>query len=620
MSDESSSSEGDQSSLQARTEILDLLMPMFSGTKDDYGNEAVPPLPLTYDRVNEGRPPSSDTPLFRLPVELLNAILLHISHDSLASLAQVNRDCRQLARSRQFASVCLNYSDNSLQLVLHLIKESTERLTNRGLTNLPSLGACIRRLTVATSSGWVGFRHNLQLEELQTLTPEVKRSKMDKASAMFFDNYIPAIQYILPLLPHLELLDWEDRIDLSRDFFQTILLSHFQHLKLFRVAVADEFQVSIPKTLTSRGWPLRSLYLELNASFRHHDKHRSVLPLSISLLRACAPTLESLTWIGPVIGEAPLSRASWDLSLPPFENLRELVIKFWRTTIPDLSILHALIPLAEQCRLRSLSIAPDGRLISEFVNQCGKIQSLERLLWSDYSGEKPVDFVLANDQLLKLSIPYPTLPELLQSRLLPAMSRSFVNLTSLRLTWKGISIPEEALRLISTLKWLEQICLSAGEQAGWRHDWLIDHQSMREAFSKLPNLRKFAFPRDSYDNEEGPVERYYSNEFTREAVIAARHIRLDADDQEDMNEDYTENFSRQLRKAWERLHRGKMLSEADQYLQVLPDSPLEWMYFGQIPMGVMFVEGKKKAYPLFHERDDCYTLLNKMFSWDTYDE
>lgn len=78
------------------------------------------------------------------------------------------------------------------------------------------------------------------------------------------------------------------------------------------------------------------------------------------------------------------------------------------------------------------------------------------------------------------------------------------------------------------------------------------------------------------------------------------------------------DFPSRIRKAWERIHRAKMLSEADKYLQAMPDHPLEWMYFGQIPMGVRVIEGKKEAYPLFHKRDDCYTLLQKMFTWDTY--
>lgn len=80
------------------SEILDLLMPTFSGHKDEYGKDVAPPLPLSFDRVNEGEPPASTAPLFRFPVEVIGEILKHIPQTSLARIALVNRDFRQLAR------------------------------------------------------------------------------------------------------------------------------------------------------------------------------------------------------------------------------------------------------------------------------------------------------------------------------------------------------------------------------------------------------------------------------------------------------------------------------------------------------------------------------------------
>lgn len=111
------SSGGVQSRPKGRTEILDLLLPMFSGTKGDYGKEVVPPLPLTFDRVNEGRPPSSNAPS-------LNFQWRYLQISFCISLRTVSpRDFRQLARSRQFASVCLDYSNTGVQLLMHLLKE-----------------------------------------------------------------------------------------------------------------------------------------------------------------------------------------------------------------------------------------------------------------------------------------------------------------------------------------------------------------------------------------------------------------------------------------------------------------------------------------------------------------
>jgi hypothetical protein len=132
---------------QPYTDVSDLLMPMFSGGPDEYGQEIVPPAPLAFDRVNEGRAPKSNAALLRLPVEVLGHISGYAPRDSLAAFALVNTDCRQLARSRQFASVLLDYSDASLGLIEKLLGEGLERReSNNNLTRSPSLGACIRRI------------------------------------------------------------------------------------------------------------------------------------------------------------------------------------------------------------------------------------------------------------------------------------------------------------------------------------------------------------------------------------------------------------------------------------------------------------------------------------------
>lgn len=190
------------------TGILDVMMTTFSGSKDEYGHDTVPPLPLAFDRVNEGRSPTSKSSLFTLPFELLGTILRHIPHDSLAALASVNTDCRQLARSRQFASIQLNYSNSSVSIAKKLMGEAVERGTNGGLTRSPSLGACVRRITIATTPGCVNSRHGLAFQSLEELDETERNKRLKAASCAFFDVYIPSIQAALPSsVPHLELLD-----------------------------------------------------------------------------------------------------------------------------------------------------------------------------------------------------------------------------------------------------------------------------------------------------------------------------------------------------------------------------------------------------------------------------
>lgn len=269
------------------TEILDLLMPMLSGGKDEYGKDVVPPLPLSFDRVNEAQPPASTAPLFRLPVEIIGEVLQYVPQASLARVALVNRDFRQLARSRQFASIQLDYSDISLDLVETLLAEGRDRAANGGTLQHRSIGSCVRRITVATNPGWISHRHGVELRTINDLDEDEQHKRMMNASKAFFDGYMSRLQSLLPTLPHLELLDWEDKIALPRSFFNSIAGSHIQHLKLFRVCVKDEFQLRLPNE--NGAWPLRTLHLELLPSIER-SRDVSTLPLCASILRLCAPT------------------------------------------------------------------------------------------------------------------------------------------------------------------------------------------------------------------------------------------------------------------------------------------------------------------------------------------
>lgn len=64
-------------------EIVDLLWPMYSGMKD-----LVPPLPLLFDRVSEGRKPVSGTKLLEIPLEVLALIVQKIPEVSLVCSCQ----------------------------------------------------------------------------------------------------------------------------------------------------------------------------------------------------------------------------------------------------------------------------------------------------------------------------------------------------------------------------------------------------------------------------------------------------------------------------------------------------------------------------------------------------
>lgn len=583
--------------------ILDVMMPMFSGTKDDYGSEIVPPLPLSFDRVNEGRAPVSLAPLFQLPVEILNLILQHVEHASLASLAHVSRDCRQLARSRQFASIQLDYSESSFDLVVKLMRESEERLVNGRYTRYPSLGACIRRITVATDPGWVTWRHGVSLGGLKDLEEDERNDCLTKADRCFFESYLASIQLVFSCratLPHLELIDWEDKITLSQDMFNGLACSAAQHLKLFRVSVEEEFSIELPEGLASRGWPLRSLYLDLCWSLRAKKKKGRISRLVESILSLCAPTLESLYWeSSPMVEESiqfARNEAMYPLQFPRLRYLKLECVEF-----ADSSILESLI----HDGLKALNVHTyQDQTCAHFFESRGLVPSLNTLIW--YSNSKTADCLLrflgANSQLEKFSLEVEVPATLMENQLLPLLSRSFYKLTSLSLVWIEDNISNEALEMISSLRSLQQIHLSAGVQFGWQYNWQIDHGLIRKQLKKIPSLRRIAFSRDSYKfmfarGLEPPVDRYYA-----------------------IGQVYGVDEPGAVEQAigWEKRHRARMETIATRYCGVMPN--LEWAYIGQIPMSVEkcpSTDGScgRVAVALFHERDDCYTLLKDMFGW-----
>ena len=179
----------------------------------------------------------------------------------------------------------------------------------------------------------------------------------------------------------------------------------------------------------------------------------------------------------------------------------------------------------------------------------------------------------------------------LQSNIVPLLVDRFQDLTSLSLIWAGVSIPDSALGKVGSLKTLSQIHLSTGNQFGWKHDWLINHKSLRRYLGALPLLQKIAFSRDSYNIlfPMSPKGSYYSEVERIGTTGESQHCQ------------------------W-------MFDEASKYVSVI--ARLEWIYFGQILMNVATSDRTttRSVRALSEERDSCYTLQKKMFGgtadWD----
>jgi len=404
--------------------------------------------------------------------------------------------------------------------------------------------------------------------------------------------------------------------------YTALACSSIQHLKLYRVKADEEFEVGLPPSIATPRWPLRTLHLELLWNSIAPTKG-STSRLCASILKLCASTLESLVWIS--FPEKLERDKAHSLRLEPLTFLVLRVLELEDFAFADSSVLDALISApGTHCLLRTLCVNTEANEIySQFFERRGAIPSLETFIWDTFNipDTHSLAFLESNPQLSKLSFTWETSPYFLETRLLPLLSRSFTHLTSLNLSWAGLSISPAALQLLSTLTSLQQLQLSAGARYGWRHDWAPNHDTLRKHLSTLPNLAKLALRRDTFrpDYDWIAADSYYSARTFRprdaeEQAVADWVTSSDTDEPDDAEESFHDQ-------AWEMVHRKRVLAEAEKYVQEMPR--LEWLYLGQIPMGVVESDsdsskvGRKVAVPLFEKRDDCYTLLNRMFGRET---
>lgn len=180
--------------------------------------------PLTLDRVLEGRPITErNSRLLNLPVEILSLVIKYvdINKEGLPSLALVNSDCRQLARSCQFRNVVIDFGPRSSCVLGILIHEAAERFrSENGLTRRPSLGACVRCIRTSSDHYW---------KEIQNIRPRASESDegddgvVGLGSTLSLDQwresvgnmttrmacvYNPSLVLVISTLPNLEILNW----------------------------------------------------------------------------------------------------------------------------------------------------------------------------------------------------------------------------------------------------------------------------------------------------------------------------------------------------------------------------------------------------------------------------
>ncbi|KAI1654197.1 hypothetical protein F4813DRAFT_371774 [Daldinia decipiens] len=597
-----------------------------------YGGEKVMARALVLDRVMEGQPLVSQSGLLQLPSGILTDIvnLLIGDKSTLASLAQVNSDCRQLARSSQFADINFNYANSrGQQLVSKLDQERISRRDNS--KQRPTIGACVRRITTASYPDFV----------ISFMRGGSSAQSEEQAHQQYKSIRADVQRVICSALPNLEVVVWHDAYPMEISFFKHLMESPARHLWLRRLPIERQTMVTfLEKPPIPSIWPLRSLVISLCLELlprepSQEETHFELAPARFFdlLLRSCAPTLESLTWIltnksinGKLI---PQHSSDKPVSFPHLHFLR----------IGGLGPPRSILPSLFSAPLRNLSIhlQPDFEL-RDILADCGTSWHLETLVVQPLPESKEyaefiAGFIARHETVKKLYV-----SEQAQARdatahldacVIPLFSTGrFEHLRTLSLTWGGsdyrqsdqytVSVPVASLAAIACLASLEELSLGAGTKGGAYCRWLVDHDQLRDIFFKL-KLKGLALYNDTYPWEvlssSENFGRYYVTQSFTEDEMSDMLARLDL-------EETPGRLTRLLNGKslergyllWEVLHRNRMLKQTEAWAAAFPS--LEWTYFGQWLMGVKEELGdqtRKKAVPLTKMRDEhcrCQFLVD----------
>ncbi|KAF1816126.1 hypothetical protein P152DRAFT_111348 [Eremomyces bilateralis CBS 781.70] len=573
------------------------------------------PLPLTLGQVMEGRPiAAQNSYLLHLPDEILSVVMTYINTDreALASLALVNSDCRQLARSCQFCSVVIDYSPRSSCVLGILIREATERLISKNrLTHQPSLGACVRRIQTDSGHYW---------KEIRAMQP--KASRDDEANNVRNDGlggtfsidqwglavgnmttrmrhvYDPSLILVISSLPHFGVLDWSNGTTVDNHLLNSLATSTVKHLKLRGSIESEYVTVQIDGEAE---WPLLSADIDIVWDFNFHYGLDSADSSSLwdSFFRTCSSSLQSLKFSHRSFLQSQDKPISFTAE---FTCLRFL----WLGDSTELSE-PTLRSLLRSHRLHTLAVDFSYPVTRECLDHVGCLKSLQTLIWTgfDIPETASLQALEQNTQLTAFGIYYSCSASLIE-RVIPVLA-TFLNLKTLSLMWDGNTVPVSSLAALSSLVSLEQLHISSGQQAGWRHDWLIDHDAIRTTLFPLRKLKRLAITRDSYRVNNGAtgedIDAYYSFRILDQDELMQQFP------DENLGDDSPLNHTHAL---WETLHRRSMAGHAEKYAVVF--EALEWIHVGQLSF--VFQNGanrKKAAVSLSRERVENFEALKNMF-------
>ncbi|THU95025.1 hypothetical protein K435DRAFT_859955 [Dendrothele bispora CBS 962.96] len=514
--------------------------------------KAFPPKPfrpVSFDRANQGKPCKSEFPLFRLPIELFHHVTPHISLHDLETLAFIDRDCRQLARSIQFSSVTFSFSDASLGLLDTLLAEISSlhpfHQTSPSASSSLSytLGPCIRHVTVDLGPPLLDDSRLARFPHITAFGPgstsiddSCQRTQLSPQGI-----YLAALaNAFVHAMPNLQSIDWECRVLLSLDMLDALFRSPAHQVNFTHVE-----------------W--------MSGEDDERSRRENLMEVDIveEMLSSTALTLTRFSWKGRRSSSRNLSQGYlFKKDTPLFPSLRALTLQ--GVLMADESILDAF--LSNRTRVQSLALDCPDRLTASFLKSRG------------YISREPPTFLFRC---------FTTSPTRIHRISTSPHHLNFHNLTSLHLVWQSTYLPEESLQIISTISSLRRLWLSAGTQGGWCHDWEIDHDLLLDALEPLQFLETLAFSRDSYRIDNGHRLLDTTRPLSSSSSSSSQSVQnvIGGLLGQAMMVDQAWALQCKLRSAaWERWHRGQMALIVREYAMRFPF--LEWCYVGQLPISI----------------------------------
>ncbi|CAG8959857.1 hypothetical protein HYFRA_00013129 [Hymenoscyphus fraxineus] len=497
-----------------------------------------------------------------MPHEILSMVMQEFcgrqGRASLASLALVNSDCLQLARSCQWSSIRLVRCDNSESLLQFLLRKSG------GNENIGSIGPCVRQLCYDGDFG--------RLKKDSTTLYPVDSSR--QACLALLEN-------VSRLFPNLETFIWIDRnfspnpSTALTTMCKPLVSSNIKRaiLNLKSGVFLEDFDMSLESTSSLP--MLQTLYLAdetlaelcLTPASSKELQQRSTLS---KLLHYCAPSLlelhvhaqRDLYTIFENCGRST-SLEDREKNVPRFQKLQVVAIPdIFSDAASWIALLSA--PLNHMALLYPGPKHPrKDSVLEDSLAKRGRIRSLESLHWSPQLSannilptDKFVRFLKSNDHISRFVAIRPSLPAAAIDMILPTLE-SFGALTTLCLCWNTSQkyLPASAIDQIGKITSLEMLLLGtcieevdvplACKWTRFFEGFAIDHHAIRISLRNLGRLRKLAFWNDTYVwHAERPADMYYKSRR--------------------FGEDGTENTA-ETKKAFDENHYKRMRGEADKY-------------------------------------------------------